>query len=487
MKIHNKYGNIKFTYIVDVYQEVMYMNINDCAVILAGGEGTRMKSAKPKVMAEILFQPMISHVINAARGAGITDICVVTGYKSEILEAYLQGKTETVHQAERLGTGHAVMQAADFIKRHSGGNVLILAGDAPFIDSETIRNAYNAHASGGFSQTVISACVDNPFGYGRIVRGADGSFLAIVEQASADGETQKINEINSGAMWFTADELTDVLGKITNNNSKGEYYLTDSVDIGLKAGKKVGAFAASNADAVLGANTRVQLAELSETARRNKLNELMLSGVDIPCSDGVMIALDAQIGADTKILPGTIIKPGVKIGSDCVIGPNTVLEQCEIGEGSRVNASQCEFCKIGNNANLGPFMHVRPDSVIGDSVHCGNFTEIKNSVIGEGTSVSHLTYVGDSDVGSGVNFGCGCVTVNFNGKTKHRTVIGDGAFIGCNTNLVAPVKVGDYAFTAAGSTITEDVPAKALSVARARQINKEEWVLKNQPYRKEVK
>ena len=455
----------------------------NCVVILAGGEGTRMKSKKPKVMAEIVFKPMIDRVMESAIGAGIEDICVVTGYRAEVLEAHLAGRAQTVRQEQRLGTGHAVMQAMDFIKAHSGGNVLILAGDAPFMDSKTIREALESHVNNRFVQTVISAKVDDPFGYGRIVRDAQGNFTAIVEQASADVDTQKIREINSGAMWFDADTLCELLGKIDNKNSKGEYYLTDTVHIALSMGLRVGAYAADNADAVLGANTRVQLHELNEILRKKTLEKLMLAGVSIPCTESVIIDPDATVGADTVILPGTIIKEGCTIGEDCVIGPNTVLYKTKVGDGATLNAVQAEEAEVKDNANLGPFVHLRPNTVIGEHVHCGNFVEVKNSVIDHHTSVSHLTYVGDSDVGSGVNFGCGVVTVNFNGKTKNRCRIGNDAFIGCNTNLIAPVTVGDRAYTAAGSTITEDVPSDALSIARERQTNKEDWVKKTNPYR----
>ena len=456
---------------------------NNCAVILAGGEGTRMRSKKPKVMAELMFRPMIDWVISAAKNAGIDDICVVTGYRSDILEAHLKGTAVTVEQKERLGTGHAVMQAKEFIAAHKGGNVLILAGDAPLIDSKTISDALDNHISNGFVQTVISARIDNPFGYGRIVRDKNGNFIAITEEASATEEIKKINEINSGAMWFDAGTLCELLGQLTNNNSKGEYYLTDTVSIALGQGRKVGAYAADNADAVLGANTRVQLNELNEMVRQKTLKRLMLDGVSVPFSDGVVISPDAVIGADTVILPGTIIKEGCTIGENCVIGPNSVLYNTTVGDNSKLEQVYAEEAVVHNNANLGPFVHLRPSADIGDFVHCGNFVEVKNSVIDHHTAVSHLTYVGDSDVGSGVNFGCGVVTVNFNGKTKNRCKIGNDAFIGCNTNLVAPVEIGDRVYTAAGSTITEDVPADSLAIARERQTNKENWVTQKKPYR----
>ena len=446
-----------------------------------------MKSKRPKVMAELLFRPMIDRVIDAAREAGVEELCVVTGYQAEILETHLDGRAETVRQTERLGTGHAVMQAADFIAAHKYGHVLILNGDAPFIDSKTIRGALNYHVKNGFVQTVISARVENPFGYGRIVRDKNGDFTAITEEASADAETKKINEINSGAMWFNASALLDLLGQIKNDNSKGEYYLTDTVGIARAAGLRVGAFTADNADAVLGANTRLQLLELGETLRMKVLRRLMENGVSIPCTDGVMVDDKAEIGADTVILPGTIIKEGCRIGCGCTVGPNTVLYKTTVGDDCVLNAVQAEEAAVGNGANLGPFVHLRPNTKLADRVHCGNFVEVKNSTVGERTSISHLTYVGDSDVGSGVNFGCGVVTVNFNGKTKHRCKIGNDAFIGCNTNLIAPVEIADRAYTAAGSTITDNVPADALAIARQKQVNKENWVIRRKPYREKKK
>ena len=460
---------------------------NNCAVILAGGEGTRMHSQKPKVMAELLFRPMIDRVIDAAREAGVHDLCVVTGYRADLLEAHLAGKTETVRQEQRLGTGHAVMQATDFITRHKYGNVLILNGDAPFIDSKAIRDALLYHTSNSFVQTVISAKVDNPFGYGRIVRDKNGDFTAITEEASATDEVKRISEINSGAMWFNAAALLDLLPRITNDNSKGEYYLTDTVQLARDAGLRVGAFTADNADAVLGANTRVQLMELGEMLRKKILIRLMESGVSIPCTDGVLIDDKAEIGPDTVILPGTIIKEGCRIGAGCTVGPNTVLYKTAVGDDCVLNSVQAEEAVVGNGVNLGPFVHLRPNTVLHDGVHCGNFVEVKNSVVGEKTAISHLTYVGDSDVGSGVNFGCGVVTVNFNGKTKNRCVIGNDAFIGCNTNLIAPVEIAERAYTAAGSTITDNVPADALAIARQKQVNKENWVIKRKPYREKKK
>lgn len=455
----------------------------DCAVILAGGEGKRMKSNKPKAMCEVLFKPMIDWVIDAVSQAGIEDICVVTGHRAEILSEHVEGRCETAYQAERLGTGHAVMQCKDFLEAHKGCNVLVLNGDAPLMDSDTIKKSLDDHASKGNALTVITAKLDNPFGYGRIIRNSRGRLQAIVEQKDADDSQARVNEVNSGAFWFKADKLLGALGKLTNKNSQGEYYLTDTVSVLKAENEPLGAYIADSADVILGANDRVQLLELNEKARQNVIKKHLLNGVDIACTDGIVIGNDVEIGADTKILPNTILLGKTKIGENCFIGPNSRFVDTVVGNNSKLDNVLSENATVGDGADIGPFVHLRPNTAINNNVHLGNFVEVKNSNIDDGTKVSHLTYVGDSDVGKDCNFGCGCVTVNYTGKQKFRTTIGDHAFIGCNTNLIAPVKVGDYAYTAAGSTITDDVPADALGIARARQTNLEGWVTKKKPYK----
>lgn len=445
------------------------MNKN-CAVILAAGEGTRMKSSKPKVLAQVMFVPMIDWVISAVRASGVEDICAVTGHLSETVCEHLGGACETVLQAQRLGTGHAVAQAKDFIASHVGGNVLVLNGDAPLIDAKTITDALTFHISKGNSATVISATVNDPAGYGRMVRGSDGLLERIVEQRDATEDEKKISEVNSGAYWFRCDDLLSALDDIAAmGRDKKEIYLTDAIEILINNGKRADAFTAENADVILGANDRYQLMKLNELARGRILKENMLNGVDIPCTDGVIISPQAVIGEDTQILPGTIITGATVIGKGCVIGPDAKLDSCTVGDGSIINASQCEGCAIGSNVTVGPFAHLRPGSVISDGVHAGNFVEVKNSTVGEKTKISHLTYIGDSDVGEGVNVGCGCATANYDGTRKFRTTVGNKAFIGCHTCLVAPVTVGDHAYTAAGSVVTEDVPDGTMAIARSRQ------------------
>lgn len=458
----------------------------NCAVILAAGEGTRMKSVKPKVLCEVLFRPMLGWVLDACREAEAGDICVVTGYGREQVRDYLcetMPQAETVYQPERRGTGHAVLMARDVLEAHRDGQILVLCGDAPFMDAETIKDAYAYHTAAGNAATVITARLSDPTGYGRIIR--DGDMVAkIVEEKDATDAEARVDEVNSGAYWFAAADLLDVLGSLDNDNAKGEYYLTDTIELLLEEGKKAGAFIASSPDVILGANDRKGLCTLTKVARDRIIDRHFANGVEFVSTDGVLISAEAEIGAGTCILPGTIIKGKTTVGADCVLGPNTLLENMTVEDRVTLNAVQAYESIIHSDVKIGPFTHIRPNSEIHSKVKIGDFVEIKNSTIGAGTAVAHLTYVGDSDVGKNVNFGCGCVTVNYDGINKFRTTIGDDAFIGCNTNLVAPVKVGDGAYTAAGSTITKDVPDGALGIARNRQENKEgfaEKKLKDRP------
>lgn len=460
------------------------------AVILAAGEGTRMKSKKPKALAQVLFMPMIDWVTGAVRGSGIEDICVIKGFGAGYLEEHLGDSCETVLQSERLGTGHAVMQASDFIERN-GGDVLVLNGDAPFIDSDTIEKSYALHVEQGNAVTVISAQIDDPTGYGRIIREDDGSVLKIIEQRDANAEELAVKEVNSGAYWFKAEALLASLKSLdiqrkSGVNTKKEFYLTDALEEIKKNGLRAGSYTAQSSDIILGANDRVQLLELNELARRRELEKHMRAGVSIPCTDGVIICPGAEIGADTVIMPNTTVKGDSRIGEGCVIGPSSFVEDSVIGNGVSFNSSVCYSSRILDGADIGPFVRIRPGSVIGARAHVGNFVEVKNSNIGAGTKISHLSYIGDSDLGTDINIGCGCATANYSGNKKSRTVIKDGAFIGCHTCLVAPVSVGENAYTAAGSTITEDVPDNALAVARSRQSVKANWVKVKQPYKRKV-
>ncbi len=451
--------------------------MNTGAVILAAGDGKRMKSARPKVMCEVLEKPMIGWVMDSLEEAGFSpeNIGVVVGNGAETVTEYAESRniTRTFMQTERKGTGHAVMQAAPMLDLC--GNVLVLCGDAPFIDSETIKSSLEAHLSSGSKVTVVTAEIDNPAGYGRIIRGEKGELLRITEQKDCTEEESRIKEINSGVYWFDCAALKSALPKLQPANAAGEYYLTDVVGITLADGGRVSAFCAENSDIVLGANSRRDLLRLNTIARNAVIDKHLEGGVEFVCTDGIIIGKDVVIGQDCKILPNTILRGKTVIGAGSVIGPNSIIENCVIGEDCELNNVHAFESSLENHVKAGPFVHLRPGTTLHDGVKIGDFVEIKNSELGVMTSVSHLTYIGDSDVGKDVNFGCGCVTANYDGLNKFRTVIGDHAFIGCNTNLIAPVEIGENATTAAGSTITRNVPANSLVIERGQPKTIENW------------
>ena len=444
------------------------------SVILAAGMGTRMKSKMPKVLHKVCGKPLSKWVIDASEAAGADKVCAVGGLKAETVKEVLGDVCEFALQAEQKGTGHAVMQAIDVIK-NSKGEVVILNGDTPLITAETINKAIEYHKNNGNQATVITAILDDATGYGRIVRDNDGSVLKIVEQKDASKEEKKINEVNSGMYVFDAQSLVYALDKITPNNAQGEYYLTDTLEILLSAGKKIGGYAISDNDEIRGINDRVQLNE-AEKIMQKRINEYhMRNGVTMRNPESVYIEDGVEIGNDTEICQNVTIKSGTKIGSDCVIGSGSMLDRAVIHDGVDVLSSVILESEVDEGTHVGPFAYIRPNCHVGKEVKVGDFVELKNSNIDDGTKISHLTYIGDSDVGKRVNFGCGTVTCNYDGKKKYRTTIGDDCFVGCNTNFVSPINVGDGVYIAAGSTITEDIPENSLSIARARQVNKEGW------------
>lgn len=440
-------------------------------VILAGGEGKRMKSERPKVLCEVLKKPMLGWVLDAAEEFGFDEIGVITGFKRELTEEYLQtrsGNITTYYQQKQLGTGDAVKQAMELIQ--GVDCVCVLNGDAPFINAKTLRSSFEAHKESGADVTVIAAEIADPTGYGRIIR-ENGEFTAIREHKDCSPEEAKICEVNSGAYWFNAKALAAALPRLTSDNANGEFYLTDCVELIGRAG----AFTSGDPDIVLGANTRKALSELNEKARERVFERLMNNGVDFIVKDGILIGPDVKIGCDTLILPNTIILGKTTIGKNCEIGANSHIEDCVIGDNVKLDNVKAVEATVEDNVKIGPFAQLRPGTIIRRGVKIGDFVEIKNSDIGENTAVAHLTYLGDSDVGRGVNFGCGCVTANYDGVNKFRTEIGANAFIGCNTNLIAPVKVGENATTGAGSTITKEVPPNSLAVERSQTRIIENW------------
>ena len=448
---------------------------NVCAVVLCAGDGKRMHSTHPKVVCEVLFKPMVNWITDTLSACGIQDICLVCSDKSDEVQRAVPG-VEYAIQHERKGTGHAVLQAYGFLERHRGKQCIVLNGDAPFIPADVISDSLRYHQQGGYAVTVVTAVLEHPFGYGRILRDArSGGVTAIVEQADADAATAAVREVNSGAYWFETDFLLQAGEGFTTSNKQNEYYLTDAIPYAIQGGRRVGGFQAENPDVILGANDRAALLRLNDIARMRNITLHLNNGVEILTADGVIIGNDVEIGTDTRILPGVILRGRVRIGQGCVIGPNTVLENCTVGDDTVINACQAFDSEIGSGVRLGPYSYVRPGCRILDHAKVGDFVELKNSVIGEKTSIAHLSYIGDTDLGKSVNMGGGIIVCNYDGKRKFRTKVEDNAFVGCNTNLIAPVTVEEGAYVAAGSTITDTVPKHALSIARARQVNKENW------------
>lgn len=444
------------------------------SIILAAGMGTRMKSDMPKVLHEVSGKPLCSWVIDASKKAGAKNVVCVIGHKADMVKEKIGTNAEFVIQAEQKGTGHALMQAKDAISK-AGGSVVVLNGDTPLVTPEMIEESIAYHEKNGYCATVITAILDDATGYGRIVRGTNGEVLKIVEQKDASADEKNICEVNSGMYVFSSNELLVALDKITPNNAQGEYYLTDTLAILRDMGHKVGAYTVKDNNEIRGINDRVQLA-VAQTLMQTRINEYhMRNGVTMISPQTVLIEDDVQIGQDTILEQNVIIRHGSKIGSGVRVGANSEIINCVVHDGVDILSSVMVDSEVGEGTHVGPFAYLRPNSKIGKQVKVGDFVEIKNSTIDDGTKISHLTYIGDADVGKGVNFGCGTVTVNYDGKSKFRTKIGDHAFIGCNSNLVAPVIIEDGGYTAAGSTITDTVPKDSLAIARARQIIKTDW------------
>lgn len=447
------------------------------AVILAAGKGTRMKSTLPKVLHKIGGKPMVQHVIDAADVAGAKKKVVVVGFGAECVEGTLGKQAEFVVQAEQLGTGHAVMQAAEFLKDFDG-TVMVLCGDTPLLRGKTLEKLFTEHKAAGASATVLTAHMPNPTGYGRVIRDASGQVLKIVEQKDANSRELAVNEVNTGIYCFERAALFEALQNTNCNNMQGEYYLTDVIGILATSHSKVWAVKVDDYQDTLGINSRMQLAEAEKIVRKRKLAELMDNGVTIMDIDSTFIDQEVAIGPDSIVYPFTWIEGNTTIGGNCQIGPNSRIQDSIIGDNTTLHFSYAHDCKVGNDVVVGPYVHLRPNTVLADKVKVGNFVEVKNSQVGEGSKIPHLSYIGDTDMGEKVNIGSGTITVNYDGKNKSRTIIEDGAFIGCNTNLVAPVTVGKGAYVAAGSTITKNVPSESLGVARARQSNIDGWVAK---------
>lgn len=445
-----------------------------CAIILAAGEGKRMRSDIPKVLHKVCGKEMVNHVIDTMRKSGFQDVNVIIGKGAEQVKAATEKKeVKYSYQLEQKGTGHAVMCAKDFLLGKQG-NVVVFTGDAPLIKEDTVKKLLEYSEKGSYSAVILTSQVENPKGYGRIVR-INGEVERIVEHKDCNADELKINEINAGMYSFNIESLLESLSKLNNNNAQGEYYLTDIIEILKGEGKLVGAMIIDNIE-TLGVNSRVELAE-AERIFRERINlKHMENGVTFIDPKATYIDSDIEIGPDTIIYPGNILQGNTVVRDGCVLYPNNRIVDSYIGKDVTIQSSVILSSQIGEGTTVGPYAYVRPESNIGSHVKIGDFVEIKKSTIGDNTKVSHLTYIGDAEVGRNCNFGCGTITVNYDGKKKYKTIVGNNAFIGCNSNLVAPVIIKDNSYIAAGSTITQEVPEGSLAIARARQINIDGWV-----------
>ena len=447
-----------------------------CALILAAGQGKRIKSNLPKVLHKVCGKEMVNHVIDNMRITGIQDVNVIIGNGAEKVKAETENRKVSYSiQEQQLGTGDAVKSAKEFLKDKEGV-VTVFAGDAPLTKIETINALIEEHVAKNNSATLLSALVQDPTGYGRIIRDGE-EVLKIVEHKDCSEDELKVNEMNAAMYCFDIKELVSSLDKLSNNNVQGEYYLTDIIGILKAEGKKVGAVV-TKYEETIGVNSRAQLAEAEEILR-NRINSIHLeNGVTLIDPKTTYIGIEVEIGKDTVIYPNNIIEGNTIIGENCLIMQNCRIKDCIIEAGVDIQSSVVLESKIGENTTVGPFAYIRPETIIGKGARIGDFVEIKKSTIGDGTKVSHLTYIGDAEVGNECNFGCGTVVVNYDGEKKYKTIIGNNSFIGCNTNLISPAKVGDNTYIAAGSTITSEIKEGELAIARAKQRNIQGWVQK---------
>lgn len=438
-------------------------------IILAAGKGTRMKTELPKCAFPLLKKPMVTYIIESLKKAAIDEVIAVVGHKKEVLEGLLGDSVSYAYQLEQIGTANAVLMAKDIVVED--GVSIILPGDTPLIDETIIADLLKCHKNNKNDFTIGTIKLNNPFGFGRIIRNEKNQIVKIVEEKDATEEQRNIEEINTGVFCIDNKLLFETLPKVNNNNAKGEYYLTDIVEI-LAPKAKIGSFTIEDKFKLTGINDLYQLSLVEEELRKSILKKHMLNGVSIMNPNTVTISPDSIIESGTIIYQGSMIMGKTIIGHDCIIGPNTETFNAVIEDNVRCNESVIYDSKICHGATVGPFAHLRMNAVVGINDRIGNFVEIKKSTLGEKTNVAHLTYIGDTTCGSHVNWGCGCVTVNYDGKSKFPTKVGDNVFIGCNTNLIAPVTVNSDSYIAAGSTITKDIESGDMVIARAREIVK---------------
>jgi len=441
-------------------------------VILAAGLGTRMKSDVPKVLHEVCGRPMLAYVLDAAHDVVPERIVVVTGVDHDAVAALLPAGCERVIQQQRLGSGDALRVGMQPLESFAG-DVLVLVGDAPLVDGPALAAIMSAHERSAADATVTTVVLDDPLHYGRIVRDEDGAVVRIVEARDATPEQRAIREINVGFYVFDAADLRRLLPRLQTDNAQGELYLTDLVELLLDEGGQVAGYALPDPETALAINSRVELAAVNAVVRRRVLERLMLAGVTVVDPSGTYVDWGVEVGRDTVLHPGTHLVGHTQVGAACRIGPGAYLEDAFVGDRARVVSSHLYQCVVSSGCSVGPFAYIRPNTVLQEGAKAGTFVEIKNSTVGRDSKVPHLSYVGDAVIGTGTNIGAGNITANYDGFEKHPTTIGDNVKTGSDTTFVAPVRVGDGAFTAAGSVITHDIPPDALGVARQRQTNLE--------------
>lgn len=457
-------------------------------IILAAGKGTRMKSEKAKVLHEVGGRPMLSYAIERAKEAGAARTVVIIGHQAEkVREAIPDEGVVFVEQKEQLGTGHAVMQAEKALKGFKG-DILILSGDVPLITADTIRGLMGSHLEGKATLTVLTAEPDDPYGYGRIITDNKGRIKKIVEEKDATSKERSVREINTGIYCVGSDFLFKALKKVEPKNVQKEYYLTDIVGIAVSEKKTVSTFKAREFKEVMGINSRIELAEAECIMRTKTLEHLMANGVTIINPSNTYISSSVRIDPDTVVYPGAFISGNTVIGRGCSIGPGSIISDTIVGNDVKIKAySVIEESEVREGAVIGPVAHIRPQTVIEKGAHIGNFVEVKKSTIGEGSKANHLSYIGDATIGKGVNIGAGTITCNYDGFRKYQTIIEDNVFVGSDTQLIAPVRIGKGSLIGAGTTVTEDVPEDSLVTSRVRQETRKGWTKKWRENKKATK